>query len=51
MTVLGNLPNNYQFANKVDIGGIYNGEWIIGASTWSVNVYNPNAPRLPRSGY
>jgi len=50
MTVLGNLPNGYEFANRVDIGGTYGGEWIISDSRWTTQVYNPNAPRLPRTG-
>ncbi len=49
--VTGNLPNGYQFANKVDIGGKYQGEWVIGNSTWVTTVYNPNNPTLPRTGY
>jgi len=50
MTVLDNLPNGYEFANKCDIGGIYNGEWIIGNSTWVTSVYSSNN-RLPRTGH
>ncbi|MFV0519670.1 MAG: collagen binding domain-containing protein, partial [Lachnospirales bacterium] len=48
--VTGNLPNGYQFANKVDIGGKYDGEWVIGNSTWVTTIYNPSS-KLPRTGY
>jgi uncharacterized repeat protein (TIGR01451 family) len=51
--VQNGLPNGYQFANKADIGGKYGREWVIGASTWLSEAYNPNTPggKLPRTGY
>ena len=50
MTVNANLPNGMEFANKVDIGGKYNGEWVIGNSTWVTTIYaKPN--QMPRTGY
>jgi uncharacterized repeat protein (TIGR01451 family) len=51
LTVLANLPNGYEFANKCDAGGIYNGEFIIGNSTWATSVYNKNPPKLPKTGF
>jgi uncharacterized repeat protein (TIGR01451 family) len=46
------LPNGYEFANRVDVGGKYGNEWIIGSSTWVISVYNPTPPKkLPRTGY
>jgi hypothetical protein len=50
MTVLKNLPNGYEFANKCDIGGKYGKEWIVGGSTWKTSVFAPGG-RLPRTGY
>jgi hypothetical protein len=50
MTVLKNLPNGYEFANKSDIGGKYGGEWVIGNSTWQTKIFAP-AGKLPRTGY
>lgn len=58
--VLNRLPNNYQFANKVDIGGRYGQqEWINGNSTWLTTIYSPNSMpggngsnnKLPKTGY
>jgi len=48
--VLDTLPNQYQFANKADVGGKYGHEWVIGNSTWLTTVYKKEAP-LPRTGY
>lgn len=50
MSVLKNLPNGYQFANKVDIGGKYQEEWVIGNSTWLTTIYTKQGI-LPRTGY
>ena len=50
MTVLKNLPNGYQFANKADIGGKYQNEWIIGNSTWLTTIYAIGG-KLPKTGY
>ena len=50
MTVLKNLPNGYEFANKVDVGGKSGSEWVIGGSTWVSKIYAPGG-KLPRTGY
>ena len=50
VTVNNNLPNGYEFANKVDVGGKYGGEWVIGNSTWITKVYARPA-KLPKTGY
>jgi hypothetical protein len=50
MDVLKHLPNGYQFANKVDIGGKYGSEWVIGNSTWVTTTY-AQPTKLPRTGY
>ena len=47
--VLPNLQDGFEFANKCDVGGKYDGSWIIGNATWSVRVYNPK--KLPQTGY
>jgi uncharacterized repeat protein (TIGR01451 family) len=49
-TVKKDLPNGYEFANKVDIGGKCGSEWVIGASTWVTKCYAPPT-KLPRTGY
>lgn len=39
-----------QFVNQADVGGVYNGQWIMAASRWVTKVYK--APTtLPRTGY
>ena len=48
--VLKTLPNEYKFSNKVDVGGKYNGEWVVGNSTWLTTIYAKKEP-LPKTGY
>jgi uncharacterized surface anchored protein len=50
VTVNKNLPNGYEFGNKADVGGKYNGEWVIGGSTWVTKTY-AQPSKLPRTGY
>ena len=50
MTVNANLPNGMEFANKADVGGKYNGEWVIGNSTWVTTIYT-TPTKMPRTGY
>jgi len=47
--VLKTLPNGYKFANKVDCGGKYGGEWVIGNSTITTTIYSNS--KLPKTGY
>lgn len=50
--VLNGLPNNYQFANKADVGGLKDGQWIMANDRWVTKVYsNTVPPTLPRTGY
>jgi hypothetical protein len=51
MRVLTTQPTGYEFANKVDVGGVFNGEWIISNSTWVTRIFNPNMRELPRTGH
>jgi uncharacterized repeat protein (TIGR01451 family) len=48
--VLATLPNAYEFANKVDVGGKHGQEWVIGNSTTLCKTYKKPVP-LPRTGY
>jgi uncharacterized surface anchored protein len=48
--VLPNLPNEYRFVNRADVGGKYGREWIVGNSTWSTKIY-AKPGKLPRTGY
>ncbi len=49
-TVTQGLANNASFVNVADVGGLYNGQWIMGVSRWVTTVYAKPTP-LPRTGY
>ena len=51
VNVLKTLQNGYKFSNKCDVGGKYNGEWVVGYSTCVTSVYTPNSGKLPKTGY
>ena len=44
------LTGGTQFVNQADVGGVYNGQWIMATSRWVTTVYKPSKP-LPRTGY
>ena len=44
------LTGGTQFTNQADVGGVYNGQWIMATTRWVTRVYKPAAP-LPRTGY
>ena len=44
------LTGGTQFVNQADVGGVYNGQWIMATSRWVTKVYKPAQP-LPRTGY
>nr|WP_326183639.1 SpaA isopeptide-forming pilin-related protein [uncultured Oscillibacter sp.] len=44
------LTGGTQFTNQADVGGVYNGQWIMATSRWVTRVYKPSQP-LPRTGY
>ncbi len=44
------LTGGTQFVNQADVGGVYNGQWIMATSRWVTRVYKPSTP-LPRTGY
>ena len=49
-TVYAWLTGGSQFVNQADVGGVYNGQWIMATSRWVTRVYKPAEP-LPRTGY
>ena len=49
-TVAQGLSNDSSFVNVADVGGLYNGQWIMGVSRWVTSVYAKPEP-LPRTGY
>ena len=49
-SVVSWLTGGTQFVNQADVGGVYNGQWIMATSRWVTRVYKPDEP-LPRTGY
>ena len=49
-TVLSGLTGGTKFTNTADVGGVYDGQWIMAVSRWVTTVYKPSQP-LPRTGY
>ena len=49
-TVNSWLTGGTQFTNQADVGGVYNGQWIMATDRWVTKVYKPAQP-LPRTGY
>ena len=50
-TVNNGLTNGSTIANSADVGGLYNGQWVQGASRWLTTVYTKNTVKLPKTGY
>lgn len=50
-TVSKGLANGSSFVNVADIGGLYNGQWIMGVSRWVTSVYAKTSVTLPQTGY
>ena len=48
--VLSGLTGGTQFVNQADVGGVYNGQWIMATDRWVTTIYKPATP-LPRTGY
>ena len=49
---LSNLSHEYRFANKTDVGGLWNGQWIMGNDSFITVVYGKKTTKvLPRTGY
>lgn len=49
---LSNLSHEYRFANKTDVGGLWNGQWIMGNDSFVTVVYGKKTAKvLPRTGY
>ena len=44
------LKGGAVIVNQADVGGIYNGQWIMATTRWVTKVYKP-ATKLPRTGY
>ena len=50
--VLSDLPHEYRFANKCDVGGMWRNQWIQATDRWVTLIYRGGpVPTLPRTGY
>ena len=52
-TTLQNLANGSSFTNVADVGGLYNGQWIMAVTRWVTKVYAYETiiPQLPQTGF
>ena len=50
-TVHGGLSNGTSLVNSADVGGLYNGQWILAVSHWLTTVYTKTTVKLPKTGY
>lgn len=49
---LSHLFHEYRCANKTDVGGLWNGQWIMGNDSFVTVVYGKKTAKvLPRTGY
>ncbi|MPM63967.1 hypothetical protein SDC9_110852 [bioreactor metagenome] len=50
--VLPGLTHECRFTNKTDVGGVWQGQWVMANDRWVTIVYGKGkAPTLPRTGY
>ena len=47
-TVVSWAKGGSQFVNQADVGGVYNGQWIMATTRWVTKIYAPSKP-LPRA--
>jgi len=46
------LAHEYRFTNKTDVGGLWQGQWIMANDRWVTVIYNkPTPQKLPKTGY
>ena len=50
-TVNNGLSNGASLVNVVDVGGLYNGQWIQAVSRWLTTVYAKTTITLPKTGF
>lgn len=50
-TVAQGLSNGSSIVNVADVGGLYNGQWIMAVSRWLTTVYAKTTVTLPKTGY
>lgn len=50
-SVNGDLPNEYRFTNKTDVGGKREDEWITAKDAWVTIIYAKPRGKLPQTGW
>jgi hypothetical protein len=51
VTVLGNLPNGYQFTNRTTVGCRTGDTWIYSKDAWTTCIFAPIRGKLPKTGF
>ena len=51
VTVLGDLPDGYQFTNRADAGGRTEDEWVYAKDAWTTCIFAPPRGCLPKTGF
>jgi len=51
VTVLGDLPDGYQFTNRADVGGRTEDEWVYAKDAWTTCIFAPPRGCLPKTGF
>jgi hypothetical protein len=50
--VNGDLPNEYRFTNRADVGGRHDGAWTISKDAWVTIIYTGTGKgKLPKTGF
>ena len=49
--VNGDLPNEYRFTNKTDVGGQREDEWVTAKDAWVTIIYAKPRGQLPQTGF
>ena len=50
VTVLGNMPDGYQFTNRTTVGGRTEDEHIYSKDAWTTCIFAPKLGKLPKTG-
>lgn len=45
------VKDGQKFVNKVDVGGLYGGEWVYDTDGWTTVTFNKPKGRLPQTGW
>ena len=45
------VKDGQKFVNKVDVGGLYGGEWVYDTDGWTTVTFNKPKGKLPKTGW